>query len=84
MKKENMGAAPSKPSSVRFEFPFTQTSHIVAFVCALGIGAVVSPFNVLEAGEGSITVIVKLGHLAAFSGWFGTQLWVTFFAGQNL
>lgn len=80
-----MAAAPSKiapSSSVRFEFPFTQTSHVVAFICALGIGAVISPFNVVLGHSSLTSSMMRLIHLASFSGWFGTQLWVTFFAGQ--
>ena len=70
--------------SVRYEYPFTQRSHVVAFVCALLVGVSLSPYNVFTAGEerrAAVGFAVRLAHLVAFSGWFGTQLWVTFVAG---
>ena len=32
--------------------------------------------------EGGFKIAIRLFHLASFSGWLGTQLWVTFFAGM--
>lgn len=34
--------------------------------------------------EGGFKVAIRLFHLASFSGWLGTQLWVTFFAGLTM
>ena len=68
---------------VKFEFPFTQSSHVIAFICAVGVGITLSPINsVFNTGDGTLKIIIRLIHLASFSGWFGTQLWVTFFAGE--
>ncbi len=69
---------------VKFEFPFAQGSHIIAFICAIAVGTTMSPLNNLfNTGEGTIAIAMRLVHLASFSGWFGAQLWVTFFAGKN-
>lgn len=68
---------------VRFELPFTQTSHVVALVCTLLIAVSLSFVARLELQkEGMLPLLVRLAHLAAFSSWLGTQLWVGFVAGE--
>lgn len=70
---------------VRFELPVAQRSHVVAFVCTVLIAASLSPVARLEIQqEGLLPFALRLIHLAAFAGWFGTQLWVTFIAGTPM
>jgi hypothetical protein len=37
-----------------------------------------------DSAGGTVNMAVKLVHLGSFSGWLGTQLWVTFFAGVTM
>lgn len=68
---------------VKYELPVTQTSHLLALVCTLLVGLALSPLGgQWDGGEGVWSIVNRLLHLASFSGWFGTQLWVTFFAGK--
>ena len=68
---------------VRFELPFTQTSHVVALACTLLIAVSLSFVGRLELQkEGLVPLLVRLAHLAAFASWLGTQLWVGFVAGE--
>ena len=68
--------------AVKFELPFTQTSHVVAFVCALLLAVVLSPVGNIQLSKGEIVAdLVRLIHLSSFATWLGVQVWVTFFAG---
>lgn len=68
--------------AVKFELPFTQTSHVVAFVCALLLAVVLSPVGNVQLSKGEIVAdLIRLTHLTAFATWLGVQVWVTFFAG---
>ena len=68
--------------AVKFELPFTQTSHVVAFVCALLLAVVLSPVGNVQLSKGEIVAdLVRLIHLSSFATWLGVQVWVTFFAG---
>ena len=70
---------------VKYDLPFTQTSHLLALGSTVLVGVAMSPLGGWwgsEGGQGAWPVIVKVVHLGSFSGWFGTQLWVTFFAGK--
>ena len=66
-----------------FDLPFTQNATIVAFLVTLLAAVVLSPFGVLELGKGDvITTLLRLAHLFSFATWLGSQVWVTFFAGE--
>ena len=72
--------------AVKFDLPFTQTSHVVAFVCTLLVAVALSPVGRWGDGGGktdAATVLVRLAHLTAFAVWLGTQVWVTFIAGKH-
>ena len=69
--------------AVAFDLPFTQNATIVAFLITLLAAVVLSPFGVLELGKGElITTLIRLVHLISFATWLGSQVWVTFFAGE--
>ncbi|XP_011404217.1 PREDICTED: transmembrane protein 205-like [Amphimedon queenslandica] len=74
---------------VKYDLPFTQTSHLIALgSTTLLVGVAIFPFGASWSGsggnQGAWPVIVRVVHLGSFSGWFGTQLWVTFFAGLTM
>ena len=64
---------------VKFDLPFSQVSHITSFICCLLVVAVASYGT---RTNGVFVRVNSLLHLACFSGWFGTQVWVTFVAGM--
>ena len=65
----------------RFELPIAQRSHFVAFVCTLLV-AVFSVARLEIQKDGYVPFGIRLVHLATFSSWLGTQLWVSFIAGE--
>ena len=65
----------------RFELPVAQRSHFVAFVCTLLV-AVFSVAGLKIQKDGYLSFGIRIVHLAAFSSWLGTQLWVSFIAGE--
>lgn len=73
---------------VKFDLPFTQTSHVAAFICTLLVVVTLSPLGTWNVADnaGSETILtrfVRLVHFAAFATWLGTQVWVTFIAGKT-
>ena len=69
--------------AVKFEFPFAQTPHVIAFVCTVAVALLFSPVGKLEMERGGLlSYCNKLVHFATFGSWLGVQLWVTFFAGS--
>ena len=66
--------------AAKFEFPFTQNSTIVAFLCTLLI-AIVLTMRVELTDMALLETFLRLFHLGSFSTWLGVQVWVTFFAG---
>lgn len=70
--------------AVKFELPFTQTSHLVAFLCALLLAVAVSPVGHFQLSKGEVAAdLVRLAHLASFATWLGVEVWVTFIAGMS-
>lgn len=70
--------------AVKFEFWFTQTSHVVAFVCTLTVAVVLSTVRGFDLGPANMfTMLVRAVHLSTFGTWLGAQVWVTFFAGTS-
>ena len=67
--------------AVKFEFSFAQTTHAVALACTLLVAVLLSPVGGDWVNLGGVALLVRLVHLSSFSAWFGTQIWVTFFAG---
>lgn len=68
---------------VKYELPVAQTSHLLALLCTVMV--CLSALWAEEGDkEGVWSLVVRLLHMGSFSGWFGTQLWVTFFAGKYL
>ena len=69
--------------AVKFELPFTQYSHIVAFICMLLVAVFLSPVGNFDLDDVKlVTVLVRFAHLTTFSSWLGVQIWVSFFAGE--
>ena len=69
--------------AVVFDLPFTQNATIVAFLITLLGAVVLSPFGLLELGKGElIDTLIRMVHLFSFATWLGSQIWVTFFAGE--
>ena len=70
--------------AVKFDLPFTQTSHLVAFLCALLLAVAVSPVGHFQLSKGEVAAdLVRLAHLASFATWLGVEVWVTFIAGMS-
>lgn len=69
--------------AVKFDLPFTQTSTIVAFLITLLIAVALSPIGRLDLGRDElVATLLRLAHLFSFAAWLGSQIWVTFFAGE--
>lgn len=68
--------------AVVFDLPFTQTSTIVAFMITLLAAVVLLPMNSFD-GDELFPSLLRLTHLISFATWLGTQVWVTFFAGEK-
>jgi len=49
---------------------------VATFVVAISMTYSVNPKEANILGS-----LAKLAHLGSFSAWFGTQIWVSFFAG---
>lgn len=70
---------------VKYELPFTQTSHVAAFICTLLVAVALSPVGNFDLRDAQLLVsLLRLVHLAAFSTWLGVQVWVTFIAGVTM
>ena len=67
--------------AVTFEYFFTQRATLLALIGMLVMGAFLVQVD-FKSAEFTGT-LVRLVHLAAFSAWLGTQIWVTFFAGER-
>ena len=71
--------------AAKFELPFTQTSTIVAFLITLLAAVVLSPLGRLDLGKDELLAsLLRLTHISCFATWLGSQVWVTFFAGEQV
>ena len=69
--------------AVKFELPFTQTTTIVAFLVTLLAAVALSPIGRLDLGKDELyATLLRLAHIFCFAAWLGSQVWVTFFAGE--
>ena len=69
--------------AVKFELPITQNSTIVAFLLTLVLAVALSPLGKMELGKDELVAgLLRLAHLFCFAVWLGSQIWVTFFAGE--
>ena len=62
-------------------FPNHKSSNRgLTVACALTV-ATVGYFFPVKSDESALSVLLNVGHLGAFSIWFGMQTWVSFVAG---
>jgi hypothetical protein len=68
----------------------TVTKQAQLAMCACAESVVAHAHAITEGSKyvettkpmGSTMSLVRATHLASFSAWYGTQIWVTFFAGK--